>query len=375
MRRSVRRLALLFCALGLGSCVQLPGEAPIVVNDPVIIARVAECNGPGDTPKAANDYMRVGFSNVYAACEAFFVSATRFQQNALATNNTLDSALVGATSIVNATSSTAAALKAITITTAGVVFGKALVNDLVTVYTFGTHLYKVRQLVQNDMDNFVANVGAPADTCIAYASVQTLATKCTLANMQALLDAQVAIPSKTVSTTPGAPTGTATAPPGAVAPRTLRVLPTPAGVSVPSVSSTVIAVPAPARWRYVFTDRVLMRYPVASDRLTPHISFSAPARQAGIHPSQLYGWRRRLRARRAAPDFASVRIVGEAAAVPGLPAPVGVIEIELADGTRLRSPERLMRRQRVRRLGRWRQRSGDHDPASSWQTALFVISR
>jgi transposase len=63
---------------------------------------------------------------------------------------------------------------------------------------------------------------------------------------------------------------------------------------------------------------------------------SALAREAGIHPSQLYGWRRKLCARRGvAPGFASVRIVGETA-VPGLLAPLGMIEIELAGGTRVR---------------------------------------
>ena len=35
------------------------------------------------------------------------------------------------------------------------------------------------------------------------------------------------------------------------------------------------------------------------------------------------------------PDFAAVQIIGETAA-PGLPAPVGVIEIEVAGGARLR---------------------------------------
>jgi hypothetical protein len=237
MRRCIGRRALLFCMLGLGSCVQLPGEIPIV-NDQVIVARVNECNSPGNNAKVANDYLQVGFSNIYAACEAFFVSATRFQQNALVSNNTLDAGLVGATSIITATNSTAAALKAITIATVGVTFGKAVVNDYVTVYTFGTHLYKVRQLVQNDMDNFVARVVAPADTCIAYANVQTLATKCTLANMQALLDAQVAIPSKTVSNTQA---GTAT-PAGGRAARTLELLPTITlpQTSVPSVGSTVV---------------------------------------------------------------------------------------------------------------------------------------
>jgi transposase len=70
--------------------------------------------------------------------------------------------------------------------------------------------------------------------------------------------------------------------------------------------------------------------------LEPGAVVSALAREAGLHPSQLYGWRRKLCARReAVPDFAPVQIVGEPAA-RGLPAPVGVIEIELAGGTRLR---------------------------------------
>lgn len=192
--RSVVSVAALSVAVGLASCSQWQGGVP-AIDDQLIVAKVNACNGPGDGPVAANNYMQIGFANVYASCEAFFVSATKFQQNALATNQTLDAGLVGATSIANATMSTASALKAITITTAGVVFGKSIMNDYVTVYTFGTHLYKVRQLVQNDMDNFVIGAGAPPNTCIAYANVQRLATKCTLSNMQGLLDSQVAIPS------------------------------------------------------------------------------------------------------------------------------------------------------------------------------------
>src|SRR5215475_7782115 len=70
--------------------------------------------------------------------------------------------------------------------------------------------------------------------------------------------------------------------------------------------------------------------------LEPGAVVSALARQAGLHPSQLYKWRRLLCMRqRVTSDFAPVRIIAEPAA-PGLPAPVGVIEIELADGTRLR---------------------------------------
>ncbi|ESY35293.1 hypothetical protein X747_28725 [Mesorhizobium sp. LNJC384A00] len=226
----------LMLSISLGACAQLLGSGP-TVDDRIIVPRVAACNSASDTPKAANDYMQIGFANVYAACEAFFVDATRFQQNALATNQTLDSGLIGATSIITATSSAASAVKAITITTAGIVMGKSLLNNYTTTYAFGTHLYKVRQLVQNDMDNYAAKVAPPDDTCIAYANVQKLATKCTLANMQALLDAQVAIPSQISSP--------ATIPPAALTKvfRAKRVLP---GLqpfqSSPPVSSTVVPV-------------------------------------------------------------------------------------------------------------------------------------
>jgi transposase len=46
--------------------------------------------------------------------------------------------------------------------------------------------------------------------------------------------------------------------------------------------------------------------------LQPGAVVSALAREAGIHPSQLYGWRRQLCARRGAPaGFAAVRIAPE----------------------------------------------------------------
>ena len=70
--------------------------------------------------------------------------------------------------------------------------------------------------------------------------------------------------------------------------------------------------------------------------LEPGAVVSALAREARLHPSQLYKWRRQLCARQeAVPRFAPVQIVSEAPS-RGLPAPVGVIEIELAGGTRLR---------------------------------------
>jgi len=69
--------------------------------------------------------------------------------------------------------------------------------------------------------------------------------------------------------------------------------------------------------------------------LEPGASVSAVARTAGIHPSQLYGWRRQLCSRpHAAPAFAAVRVAAEPALM-ALPV-AGEIEIEFAGGARMR---------------------------------------
>lgn len=69
--------------------------------------------------------------------------------------------------------------------------------------------------------------------------------------------------------------------------------------------------------------------------LEPGASVSAVAREAGIHASQLYGWRRQLlRRSQPAASFAAVRIAAGPAPT-GLPAP-GLIEVEFANGLRLR---------------------------------------
>jgi transposase len=68
--------------------------------------------------------------------------------------------------------------------------------------------------------------------------------------------------------------------------------------------------------------------------LEPGTGVSAVARQAGIHASQLYGWRRQLCARpQPAAEFAAVRIAA-GAGPSGMPAP-GTIEVELANGSRV----------------------------------------
>jgi transposase len=61
-------------------------------------------------------------------------------------------------------------------------------------------------------------------------------------------------------------------------------------------------------------------------------SVSAVAREAGMHPSQLYGWRRQLlRRSQPAASFAAVRIAAEPA-----PAGFGLIEVEFTNGSRMR---------------------------------------
>jgi transposase len=85
----------------------------------------------------------------------------------------------------------------------------------------------------------------------------------------------------------------------------------------------ITAVERRRRWSTAEKERVV------AASLEPGASVSAVARDAGMHPSQLYGWRRQL-VRRSPPtaSFAAVRIAAEPAG--------GLIEIELANGSRVR---------------------------------------
>jgi transposase len=71
----------------------------------------------------------------------------------------------------------------------------------------------------------------------------------------------------------------------------------------------------------------------ASAALEPGASVSAIAREAGVHPSQLWGWRRQLRAT-APTSFTPVRVAEEPLPIAALGS-AGTIEIELS-GARLR---------------------------------------
>jgi transposase len=72
---------------------------------------------------------------------------------------------------------------------------------------------------------------------------------------------------------------------------------------------------------------------LVASSLKPGASVSAIAREAGIHSSQLYGWRRQLRTRPVI-GFAPLQIGPEAA--PAVVAGRGAIEIEFANGARMR---------------------------------------
>ena len=81
------------------------------------------------------------------------------------------------------------------------------------------------------------------------------------------------------------------------------------------------------RWRSAEKEQLV------AASLEPGASVSSIAREAEIHPSQLYGWRRQLRARQGI-GFAPVRIAAEVA--PAGLADRGAIEIEFASGARMR---------------------------------------
>jgi hypothetical protein len=70
------------CALLVG-CGTLAGVSP-TVDDQVIVAAVQSCEAPHLQATSAITFMEVGFTQVKAACETFFVNATKVQQNALA---------------------------------------------------------------------------------------------------------------------------------------------------------------------------------------------------------------------------------------------------------------------------------------------------
>lgn len=190
------RAVVVACAAILCGCSGLTGVSPDVDYQIMVVAVVSQCDTPPGRNTDTTTAMEIGFTKVQAACQAFF-DQTRVQQNAVAADKGLDVLLVAATAIINPTVAAAAAAKAITITTAGVVLTKALIDDFNSVYAFNNYLYKVQEHVTNAMEDYMtkARTKPPANYCMAYTYVQKLAMLCSLSTLKSTLDQQVALPS------------------------------------------------------------------------------------------------------------------------------------------------------------------------------------
>ena len=213
----MRKIAIIGAVGMLGACSALDGVDP-QVDYGVLAAETQSCSVAPSPTSTPSEMKVAGFTYIGGACEAFFVDATKAQRNALYGGKVLDAGLVGTTAAVGATASAAAAVKTIAITTAVIVLGKEIINQANSSYTFGTHLYKVKQLVNGTMDDYVARHqnDVPENYCKAHEIVAGLARLCSLAAMQNLLDQQVAIPSAagaaTITTSAGPSSKSSTMP-------------------------------------------------------------------------------------------------------------------------------------------------------------------
>jgi hypothetical protein len=190
------RVLVVASALLIGECSSLVGVSPDIDYQVMVAAVVSQCDTPPGNSTDPTTAMEIGFTKVQAACQAFFDEATRAQQNAVASNKALDLLLVAATAVINPTVSAVHAAKAITITTAGVVLTKALIDDFNSVYAFNNYLYKVQDHVTTAMEDYMTKARGkpPANYCMAYTYIQKLAMLCSLSTLRSTLDQQVAPP-------------------------------------------------------------------------------------------------------------------------------------------------------------------------------------
>jgi hypothetical protein len=203
------RVLAIFSLLLLTSCYGLEGVSPDV-DYQVLVAATSDCSAPPSALSSPGNMMTRGFTQVNMACEAFFVDATKAQQDALFGNKSLDALQVATAAILGATASPAGSFKVLAITAAGVVLAKEVINQSTNIFAFGTHLYKVRELTKAAMSTYKVTAESnppPTNYCKAYDYVVEYATMCSLASMNLLLDQQVAIPSAPVGNTPAATAG------------------------------------------------------------------------------------------------------------------------------------------------------------------------
>jgi transposase len=85
------------------------------------------------------------------------------------------------------------------------------------------------------------------------------------------------------------------------------------------------------RWSRAEKERIV------AAAMEPGAVASEVARSAGVHVSQLFRWRQQLcEAAPGAPAFSPVAIVSGPGVTPALPTAPGAVEIEFANGARLR---------------------------------------
>ena len=194
------RILAICSLLFLTSCYGLEGVSPNVDYE-VLVAATRDCSESPSSFSTPENMMTRGFTQVNMACEAFFVDATRAQQEALLGNKSLDALQVATAAILGATASPTSAFKVLAITAAGVVLAKEVINQTTNIFAFNTHLYKVRELTKSAMATYKATAESnpPTNYCKAYDYVAEYATLCSLASMKLLLDQQVAIPSAPVN--------------------------------------------------------------------------------------------------------------------------------------------------------------------------------
>lgn len=193
------RIVAILSLLLLTSCYRLDGVSPEVDYE-ILVAATRDCSAAPSAASTPPNMMVSGFTRVNMACEAFFVDATKAQQDALFGNKSLDALQVATAAVLGATASPTSAFKALAITNAGVVLVKEVLNQANSIYAFNTHLYKVRELTKSAMASYkiTAESNPPMNYCKAYDYVVEYATLCSLASMKLLLDSQVAIPSTPV---------------------------------------------------------------------------------------------------------------------------------------------------------------------------------
>jgi hypothetical protein len=189
-------------ALFVSGCASLSAVSPAVDNQAVIVS-VQSCEGSPDLLVSPITYMNIGFTKIDVACRAYFDRLTEITQETRIARKGLGSGNLAALAVLNATN---AATKAITITGAGVTLVDQLVQEFAETYAYTPYLYKIRQLVQDSMQDFKTRSLNSAKTaglatrsadnyCAAYTYIVDYASLCTKTAVQTLFDQQIAVPS------------------------------------------------------------------------------------------------------------------------------------------------------------------------------------